>query len=146
MPFRRAPRPTQGKTIFVYPTTAVLRSASMGTDTRLALRRLAATPLFTAFAIRSLAAGVAITTAMYSIVDGVFLRGQGIRDPDRLAVVVTPYSGRLMTGVVSEPDFRDLQAAQTSFTHLSASATSVRRLASPSVTQMMIGEAVSGCD
>src|SRR5262245_46661475 len=75
----------------------------MGTDTRLALRRLAATPLFTAFAILSLAAGVAITTAMYSIVDGVFLRGQGIRDPDRLAVVVTPYSGRLMTGVVSEP-------------------------------------------
>ena len=116
----------------------------MGTDTRLALRRLAATPLFTAFAILSLAAGVAITTAMYSIVDGVFLRGQGIRDPDRLAVVVTPYSGRLMMGVVSEPDFRDLQAAQTSFTHLSASATSVRRLASPSVTQMMIGEAVSG--
>src|SRR5689334_11719092 len=90
-------------------TTAVLRSASMGTDTRLALRRLAATPLFTAFAILSLAAGVAITTAMYSIVDGVFLRGQGIRDPDRLAVVVTPYSGRLMMGVVSEPDFRDLQ-------------------------------------
>ena len=116
----------------------------MGTETRLALRRLAATPLFTAFAILSLAAGVAITTAMYSIVDGVFLRGQGIRDPDRLAVVVTPYSGRLMTGVVSEPDFRDLQAVQTSFTLLSASATSVRRLASPSVTQMMIGEAVSG--
>ena len=116
----------------------------MATDARFALRRLAATPLFTAFAILSLAAGIAITTAMYSIVDGVFLRGQGIRDPDRLAVVVTPYSGRLMTGVVSEPDFRDLQAAQTSFTHLSASATSVRRLASPSVTQMMIGEAVSG--
>ena len=45
-----------------YATTAVLRSASMGTDTRLALRRLAATPLFTAFAILSLAAGVAITT------------------------------------------------------------------------------------
>src|SRR4029079_5578227 len=116
----------------------------MGTDIRLALRRRAAPPLFAAFAILSIAAGVAITTAMYSIVDGVFLRGQGIRDPDRLAVVVTPYSGRLMTGVVAEPDFRDLQAAQTSFTHLSASATSVRRLASPSMTQMMIGEAGSG--
>src|SRR5205085_6431517 len=99
--------PTQGNTTSLLPTTAVLRSASMGTDARFALRRLAATPLFTAFAILSLAAGVAITTAMYSIVDGVFLRGQGIRDPDRLAVVVTPYSGRLMTGVVSEPDFRD---------------------------------------
>src|SRR5215471_3137932 len=148
MPFRRCPScatgPHREDDLLFCPTTAVLRSASMGTDTRLALRRLAATPLFTAFAILSIAAGVAITTAMYSIVDAVFLRGQGIRDPDRLAVVVTPYSGRLMTGVVSEPDFLDLQAAQTSFTHLSASATSVRRLASPSVTQMMIGEAVSG--
>src|SRR5215472_3132045 len=146
MPFRRAPSCATGphRERRSTPQPAVLRSASMGTDTRLALRRLAATPLFTAFAILSLAAGVAITTTTYSIVDGVFLRGQGIRDPDRLAVVVTPYSERLMTGVVSEPDFRDLQAAQTSFTHLSASATSVRRLASPSVTQMMIGEAVSG--
>ena len=96
-----------GKTIFDPQRRATL--GVDGYDIRLALRRLAATPLFTAFAILSLAAGVAITTAMYSIVDGVFLRGQGIRDPDRVAVVVTPYSGRLMTGVVSEPDFRDLR-------------------------------------
>src|SRR5215472_1494384 len=113
MPFRRAPSCATGphRERRSTPQPAVLRSASMGTDTRLALRRLAATPLFTAFAILSLAAGVAITTTTYSIVDGVFLRGQGIRDPDRLAVVVTPYSERLMTGVVSEPDFRDLEAA-----------------------------------
>ena len=41
-----------------------------------------------------------------------------------------------MTGVVSEPDFRDLQEAQTSFTHLPASSTSVLRLASPSATHV----------
>jgi putative ABC transport system permease protein len=113
-------------------------------DIRLALRRLGATPLFTAFAILSLAIGVAITTAVYSIVDAVFLRGPGIREPDRVAVIVTPYSGRLLTGTVSEPDFRDVQAAQTSFSHLSASAMFVRRVTSPAATQMLIGEAVSG--
>ena len=116
----------------------------MGRDIRLALRRLGATPLFTTFAILSLAVGVAITTAVYSIVDAVFLRGLGIHEPDRVAVIVTPYSGRLLTGTVSEPDFRDVQTAQTSFSHVAASATFVRRLALPSVTEMVIGESVSG--
>ena len=116
----------------------------MGLDIRLALRRLGATPLFTTFAILSLAVGVAITTAVYSIVDAVFLRGLGIHEPDRVAVIVTPYSGRLLTGTVSEPDFRDVQTAQTSFSHVAASATFVRRLALPSVTEMVIGESVSG--
>ena len=53
-------------------------------------------------------------------------------------------SGRLLTGTVSEPDFRDVQTAQTSFSHVAASATFVRRLALPSVTEMVIGESVSG--
>src|SRR4051812_44659105 len=116
----------------------------MGRDIRLALRRLGATPLFTTFAILSLAVGVAITTAVYSIVYAVFLRGLGIHEPDRVAVIVTPYSGRLLTGTVSEPDFRDVQTAQTSFSHVAASATFVRRLALPSLTEMVIGESVSG--
>jgi hypothetical protein len=113
-------------------------------DIRFALRRLGATPLFTIFAILSLAVGVAITTAVYSIVDAVFLSGLGIHEPDRVAVIVTPYSGRLLTGTVSEPDFRDVQTAQTSFSHVAASATFVRRLALPSATEMVIGESVSG--
>src|SRR5258707_15475989 len=49
-----------------------------------------------------------------------------------------------MTGTVSEPDFRDVQAVQTSFSHVAASATFVRRIALPSVTEMVIGESVSG--
>ena len=122
----------------------MLPSTAVGRDIRLALRRLGATPLFTTFAILSLAVGVAITTAVYSIVDAVFLRGLGIHEPDRVAVIVTPYSGRLLTGTVSEPDFRDVQTAQTSFSHVAASATFVRRLALPSVTEMVIGESVSG--
>src|SRR5881392_3626543 len=122
----------------------MLSSTAVGRDIRLALRRLGATPLFTTFAILSLAVGVAITTAVYSIVYAVFLRGLGIHEPDRVAVIVTPYSGRLLTGTVSEPDFRDVQTAQTSFSHVAASATFVRRLALPSVTEMVIGESVSG--
>ena len=113
-------------------------------DIRLALRRLGATPLFTVFAILSLAIGVAITTAVYSIVDSVLLRGLGVREPGRVAIVATPDSGRLLAGTVSAPDFHDLRAAQTSFSHMAASATLIRRVALPSATQMLLGEAVSG--
>ena len=116
----------------------------MVNDIRLALRRLGATPLFTVFAILSLAIGVAITTAVYSIVDSVLLRGLGVREPGRVAIVATPYSGRLLAGTVSAPDFHDLRAAQTSFSHMAASATLIRRVALPSATQMLMGEAVSG--
>jgi len=52
------------------------------TDLRLAARRLLATPLFTVFAVLSLAIGVAVTTAVYSAVDSIFLRDAGARDPD----------------------------------------------------------------
>src|SRR3954469_20441415 len=128
----RARAPGQSEWIHLWPHGDATLPGVVN-DIRLALRRLGATPLFTAFAILSLAIGVAITTAVYSIVDAVFLRGLGIREPDRVAVIVTPYSGRLLTGTVSEPDFRDVQAAQTSFSHVSASATFVRRLALPSV-------------
>src|SRR5690242_18702805 len=87
----------------------MLRSPRVVNDIRLALRRLGATPLFTVFAILSLAIGVAVTTAVYSIVDSVLLRGLGVREPGRVAIVATPYSGRLLAGTVSAPDFHDLQ-------------------------------------
>ena len=65
------------------PTATLDASGSSGCDTdhaatmtdlRLAARRLLATPLFTVFAVLSLAIGVAVTTAAYSVVDSIFLR------------------------------------------------------------------------
>lgn len=38
-------------------------------DLKLAVRRLVASPLFTIFAVLSIASGVAVTTAVYSVVD-----------------------------------------------------------------------------
>ena len=80
---------------------------------RLAARRQLSSPLFTVFAVLSLAIGVAVTTAVYSIVDSLLLRNSGIRDPGQVVFVVSPYQGRLLQGSISEPDFVDLRAAQT---------------------------------
>ncbi len=113
-------------------------------DLRLAFRRLAATPLFAIFAVASLAVGVAVTTAVYSVVESIFLKDLGVRDPDRVAFVVTPYDGRLLRGSISEPDFRDLRAAQTSFSPISASVLFQPALVTSSRTEPVVAEAVDG--
>jgi len=113
-------------------------------DLRLAARRLLATPLFTLFAVLSLAIGVAVTTASYSVVDSIFLKDLGIRDPEEVVFVVTPYDGRLLKGSISEPDFQDLRAAQTSFSRVSASASFYPAVTSSSTTELLAAEAVDG--
>jgi putative ABC transport system permease protein len=114
------------------------------TDLRLAARRLLATPLFTVFAVLSLAIGVAVTTAVYSVVDSIFLRDAGARDPDRVVIVVSPYDGLIVNGSISLPDFQDLRAAQTSFTSISASASFTPAVASSFTTELLAAEAVDG--
>ncbi len=113
-------------------------------DLRLASRRLYATPLFTIFAVLSLAIGVGVTTAVYSVVDSIFLRDLGIADPDRVVFVVTPFDGRFLKGTVSRPDFEDLRAAQTSFSNLSAAALFRTAITTSSNPVLVSAEAVDG--
>lgn len=113
-------------------------------DARLACRRLLAAPMFTIFAVLSVAVGVAITTSVYSIVDRLFLRELGVRDPDRVAIVVVPDQGRVISGSISEPDFRDLRAAQKSFTRISAAARLHPALTTPLGTVRVTAEAIDG--
>ena len=60
---------------------------------RRAAARLVASPLSTAFAVLSVAAGVAVTTAVYSVVDALMLAGTDVSEPATLAVVVSPSIG-----------------------------------------------------
>jgi putative ABC transport system permease protein len=113
-------------------------------DVRGAARRLLATPLFSCFAVLSLAIGVGATTAVYSVVDSLFLKGFGVDEPGRVVYVVTPYDGRMLKGSISQPDFEDLRAAQTSFSTISASAALYAAVASPSTTEFLAAEAVDG--
>ena len=73
-------------------------------DTRYAVRTLARTPGFAVTAILTLALGIGVTTAMFSVVKTVVLDPLPYRDPARLVV------SRL-----SLPDYRDVQRASRSF-------------------------------
>ena len=73
-------------------------------DTRYAVRTLVRTPGFAVTAILTLALGIGVTTAMFSVVKAVVLDPLPYRDPARLVV------SRL-----SLPDYRDVQRASRSF-------------------------------
>src|SRR4029453_8958889 len=58
-------------------------------DARYSLRMLVHTPALTLLVVATLALGIGLTTAMFSVVRGVVLRPLPFDDPDRLAVLHT---------------------------------------------------------
>jgi predicted permease len=115
-----------------------------GADLKLAARRLLATPAFTLFAIASLAIGVGVTTIVYSIVDSLFWRQLGIRDPSTAVVLVKAGDGRYSPTSVSEQDYRDLKASSEAFESITASEMIYVPVALPARSHRLPGEAVDG--
>jgi putative ABC transport system permease protein len=91
-------------------------------DFRFALRSLRATPAFTAVALVVLALGIGATTAIYSVVDAVALRGLPFERAERLMIVdeTNPTGKGLTGGYVAAPNFYDWQKQQSSFEGLAA--------------------------
>jgi predicted permease len=90
-------------------------------DIRYALRALRATPSFTVVALVVLALGIGATTAIYSVVDGVALRGLPYPDDGQL-VQISEFNLTTGRGAnASAPEFHDWRAAQTAFEDLAAS-------------------------
>lgn len=109
---------------------------------RHAIARLVATPIFTIFSIVSLGAGVAVTTAVYSVVRSLFADDLGVPDPDNVAFVVE--GGGPQYALLSPPDFEDLKAADRSFGAVAASATTRRDVATSTTAEVLAVEAVDG--
>jgi predicted permease len=89
-------------------------------DVRYALRSLARAPLFTTVAVAVLALGIGANTAIYSLVNSVFVRGLPYPEPQRLVVLVG--NVERTNGVErrggSYPDFLDWRAQATKFDDL----------------------------
>ena len=83
-------------------------------DLRYALRALARTPGFTLAVVLTLALGIGVNSAIFSVVYGVLLRPLPYASPDRLVVLYGRYPqfGRAATSL---PDFQDWRAGTHSF-------------------------------
>lgn len=94
----------------------------MKSDLRNAFRTLRAAPGFTAVALVVLTLGIGATTAIYSVVDAVVLRGLPFDEADRLVAIREPgLKDPNMFGSVAPQDFADWKARQDVFTDMAAS-------------------------
>jgi predicted permease len=116
----------------------------LSADLKIAARRLAATPVFTIFAILSLAVGIGVTTAVFSVVDRIFWRDAGLRDPHTLALIISPEGADDGQWAVSAPDLDDFRRSQTSFTRVTGAYVIHPAVASHATTETQRAEAVDG--
>lgn len=93
----------------------------MRNDVRYALRSLASKPLVTTVAVLSLALGIGVNTAIFSVFERMLLRRLPVAEPERIVNVISPgpKPGSRSTGdggrveaVFSYPLFRDLEQLQ----------------------------------
>ena len=88
-------------------------------DTRYALRALRRNPSFAAIVILTLALGIGMNTAVFSVFNAVVLRPVAYPHPDRL-VWLSTFSADTEPGLVSAPDFVDWRNGAPSFDRMVA--------------------------
>ncbi len=114
---------------------------------RRAWRRLRAAPAFTVFAVSSLALGVGVTTAIYSAVASLTDVGLDVENGDRIAFLTgsSSISARpAWRGAIARADLFDLQQTSPAWKAAAVSAPFVQSLVTPSMSELVSGEAVNG--
>ena len=88
-------------------------------DLKFALRQLRKSPGFTLVVILTLAAGIGINVAMYSVIHAVLLSELPFPEPDRLVAISEAWRDNISP--ISYPDYLDWKAAQHSFDEIAVS-------------------------
>jgi putative ABC transport system permease protein len=89
-------------------------------DFRHALRGVARSPGYAVIAVVTLALGIGASTAIFSVVNGIFLRPLPYPNPERLMQVRMVYENGFQGSLLSYPDFEDLRDQNSTFTALAA--------------------------
>src|SRR2546430_16866544 len=85
-------------------------------DLRFALRVLRKNPGFTIVAVLTLALGIGANSALFSVINGLFLHPPGIPHPHRLVTLRVKYDQLgLMNIVASAPDFAQVRDSKDVF-------------------------------
>src|SRR6185436_5241364 len=79
-------------------------------DIRYAVRVLIKNPMFTGVVVLTLALGIGLNTAVFSVIDGLLLRPlPGTRDPNELVQLYRTYRGDVLYGSNSIPHYMDVR-------------------------------------
>jgi putative ABC transport system permease protein len=115
----------------------------LGSDVRVALRQLRASPGFTALAAITVGLGIGANCAIFALVDATLIRPLPFPAPERL-VMVWERNPRIARGAVAPGTFRDWDQRNRSFEAMAAVATYARRLsASDGSVEQLAGQQVT---
>jgi len=93
----------------------------MTTDVRFVVRQLLKSPGFTLLAVLTLAIGIGLNSAIFSLIDDLFLRGLPYAHPERVVHVYASAKDRDLNEIpLSAPRFMNAREAQTVFSDLAA--------------------------
>ena len=113
-------------------------------EIRFALRMLIARPAFAAAAIATLALGIGVNVAIFSIVDGVLLRPLPLPDPERLVVIwETHPSLRVPFMVASPPHLEQWRGERRLFDEVGGFAATKLTIGDSGVAEQIDGASVS---
>jgi len=91
------------------------------TDVKFALRQLRKSPAFTCIAVLTLALGIGLNTAIFSLINDLFLRGLPFKEPSRVVHLYGGDKSRDLVDIgVSAPRFMHYREGQTLFDGLAA--------------------------
>jgi predicted permease len=117
--------------------------AAVWRDVRYGVRMLARHPGFTMIAVVSLALGIGLNTAIFSIVNAVLLRPLAVDRPAELVAVYTSADSGDAYSSSSYPDFADLAANSSTLEGLTAHTLMFVGIDRGDVTKTTLGEIVS---
>src|SRR5436305_13641288 len=87
----------------------------MMTDVRFAFRQLFKSPGFTLLAVLTLALGIGLNTAIFSLINDLFLRGLPFQEPARVLHVYSHAKDQTVDFPLSAPRFTHFRDGQTIF-------------------------------
>ena len=120
-----------------------LRGSETLRDVRLAMRSLRRRPVFLVVATISLAIGIGFNTAIFSVINAVFIKQYPYEAPEGLVHIYTSVPGRTEYGTTSFPNYRDIRDSGGAFQAVGAYKTMLSRMELQDETVRVMGEAVS---
>ena len=90
------------------------------TDLRFALRQLRKSPGFTLLAVITLTLGIGLNTAIFSLINDLFLKGLPFQEPERVLHLMTRFKERTDDFPMSAPRFLHYRDGQTIFSGFAA--------------------------
>lgn len=120
-----------------------LRLEDTARDLNLACRTLARTPGFAIVAVVTLALGIGVNTAVFTLFDAVFLRPLPVPDPHQIAVIHTTSKKTLYGVDFSFPEYLHIQRENHAFSGLIAWSPITVHLKTDGLTERLDGEMVS---